>query len=155
METYIENNKNIKMLMDIEEEVMQNLKKIFDELTTRTSTIHKQIKSLYTRNNILEKKIEALERINENRSSQNSSSESTNESFNESSDESKISHNDESTYLLNKKMQLLELQLKSKNEIIAMLELQIYINFLFDEKFKNLNDRILMGHNIKVTSLIF
>ena len=137
--------------MEIDEEIMQKPMEIVEEMTTKTLTIHKQIKSLYTHSNALQKKIEALERINENRSSQNSSSESINESFNESSDESKISHNDESTYLLNKKMQLLELQLKSKNEIIAMLELQIYINFLFDEKFKNLNDRILIGHNIKVT----
>ncbi|KYN43546.1 hypothetical protein ALC56_01807 [Trachymyrmex septentrionalis] len=150
METYIENNKNIKMLMDIEEEVMQNLKKIFDELTTRTSTIHKQIKSLYTRNNILEKKIEALESRNENHSSPNYLPESTIESSNESFD-SKTSHCECTHAILNKKIQLLKLQLKSKNEIIAMLELQIYITHLFDEKFKNLNDRILIGHNIKVT----
>ncbi|KYN43547.1 hypothetical protein ALC56_01808, partial [Trachymyrmex septentrionalis] len=146
-------------IMEIDKEV-RKYKDVIQVMGMKSLEIQKQIYSLYIKTNALQNQIEALESKNEDHSSQSDSSELSTKSSNvlesssnESSDESKMCHNDKSIYAaMKEEIRLLEQDLKSKNEMIVMLELQIHTKLLFDEKLKNLHDR-LMAHK-KVTSLI-
>ncbi|KYN43545.1 hypothetical protein ALC56_01806, partial [Trachymyrmex septentrionalis] len=145
----------IKMSMEIDEkqksEKMQMLMNIIDELYMTSFNITNQIYSLYVESKKVQSEIKALESRNENHSSQNYLSESTNKS----SDESNMSHNDESTFAaLSKNKRLLELEIELKSSTIAILQQQIYIKLLHEEKIENLHNRLMM-HNKKETLLIF
>lgn len=136
----------MKILMEIDEEIFK-LKNIIHELNVKNIKLHKQLYSLYVEADSQQSKIEALESSNEDLSSENNSSESI-----KLSDENEMSN--ENTYAaLKKEILTLQLEVKSKAGIIAMLELELHTKLLFYEKFKILNNCLLVVYKKKTSEL--